>query len=326
MNATPVIRDETAADHAAITAVTVAAFADLEISNQTEQFIIDALRAAGALTISLVAEIDSRVVGHIAFSPVTLSDGTPNWYGLGPLSVLPDLQGQGIGSALIREGLSRLRDLDAGGCCLVGHPQYYRKFGFGNPPGLACEGVPAEYFFALSFDGRLPQGTVAFHEAFGADGQSTEAGDAAGGDPRLSDAFDVWELTGWNAGYRVSREEFVASWRASKVRKCIVQDGKVVAIGRANTDGVLYSMIQDVVVHPEYRGRGLGRAIVRALIEELQRMNVRSIQLMAARGQVPFYEGLGFTARPADGPGMQFGGTLPRQGVSGDEATPVTDL
>ena len=102
----------------------------------------------------------------IDFSPVTISDGTPNRYGLGPVSVLPEYQRQGIGKALIREGLSRLRDIDARGCCLVGHPDYYRKFGFTNIPGLGHEGVPPEVFFALSFDVLFPQGTVIFHEGF----------------------------------------------------------------------------------------------------------------------------------------------------------------
>jgi len=166
-----VIRNETDADVSAIAEVTVAAFRTLEISNHTEQFIIVALRAAKALTVSLVAEVDGRVVGHIAFSPVTISDGTRNWYGLGPVSVLPAYQRQGLGKALILEGLSRLRAMQAQGCCLVGHPAYYGKFGFRNLPGLGLEGVPPEVFFALSFDGHTPQGTVAFHEGFRAAGQ-----------------------------------------------------------------------------------------------------------------------------------------------------------
>jgi putative acetyltransferase len=178
MNPKIVIRSETDADVAAISEVTVAAFKTLEISNHTEQFIIEALRAAKALTVSLVAEIDSRVIGHIAFSPVTISDGTQNWYGLGPVSVLPTYQRQGIGKALIREGLSRLKDMNAQGCCLVGRPDYYRKFGFKNISGLVHEGVPQEVFFVLSFDGRYPQGTVAFHEGFKATGQQGGAGDA----------------------------------------------------------------------------------------------------------------------------------------------------
>jgi len=178
MNPKVVIRCETAADIDAIRDVTVSAFKTLEISSHTEQFIIAALRAAKSLTVSLVAEVDGRVVGHIAFSPVAFSDGTKNWYGLGPVSVLPEYQRQGIGKALIEEGLSRLKSLKAQGVCLVGHPDYYRKFGFKNVPGLVHEGVPQEVFFALSFDGHIPQGTVTFHEAFKADVRQEGAGDA----------------------------------------------------------------------------------------------------------------------------------------------------
>ena len=171
-----VIRPETAADADAITELTVAAFATLEISDHTEQFIVAALRAAGALTLSLVAEVEGRVVGHIAFSPVVISDGTPDWYGLGPVSVLPGYQRQGIGKTLISEGLARLKAMHARGCCLVGHPDYYPKFGFRNVAGLGVDGVPPGAFFALAFEGRMPQGSVSFHPAFAADGPP--AGDA----------------------------------------------------------------------------------------------------------------------------------------------------
>ena len=162
------IRPEISADADAITAVTLAAFQTLEISQHTEQFIVRALRSAGALAVSLVAELDGHMVGHVTFSLVTLSDGTPDWYGLGQVSVLPAHQRQGIGKALIREGLERLQKMGARGCCLVGHPDYYRKFGFRNPDQLSHPGVPPEYFLALSFDGHWPEGTVTFHEAFAA--------------------------------------------------------------------------------------------------------------------------------------------------------------
>jgi len=164
------IRDEKKTDYEVISEVTISAFETMEISNHTEQFIIEALRSAKALTVSLVAETGGIVVGHIAFSPVTMSDGTEDWYGLGPVSVLPDFQRKGIGKALIQEGLSCLKNLKAKGCCLVGHPQYYQKFGFMNVEGLALEGVPQEVFFALSFDGNIPQGNVFFHEGFKGDG------------------------------------------------------------------------------------------------------------------------------------------------------------
>jgi putative acetyltransferase len=172
------VRSETDADVGVITEITVAAFKTLAISNHTEQFVIAALRAAKALAVSLVAEVDGRIVGHIAFSRVTISDSRPNWYGLGPVSVLPEYQREGIGSALIQEGMSRLKDLGAQGCCLVGHPEYYRRFGFQNIPGLVYEGVPEEVFFALSLDGHIPQGIVEFHAGFAADGQQEGAGDA----------------------------------------------------------------------------------------------------------------------------------------------------
>jgi len=165
------IRNETNNDHAVITDLTAKAFEPLEVSDHTEQFVVLALRRAQVLTISLVAEVDGQVVGHIAFSPVTLSDGTSGWYGLGPVSVLPEYQKQGIGKALIIEGLARLKTLGAKGCCLVGHPGYYGRFGFVNTDEFTLEGVPAEAFFALAFDECMPKGQVMFHEAFFATGE-----------------------------------------------------------------------------------------------------------------------------------------------------------
>jgi putative acetyltransferase len=172
MNRKIIIRNETDSDIGMISEVTVAAFKTLEISNNTEQFIIEALRAAKALTVSLVAEENACIIGHIAFSPVSIADGTQNWYGLGPVSVLPEHQRKGIGKSLIREGLLRLKNLNAQGCCLVGHPDYYRKSGFRNIAGLVYEGVPEEVFLALPFGDHIPQGKVTFHEAFKADGQA----------------------------------------------------------------------------------------------------------------------------------------------------------
>ncbi len=165
-----IIRKETTSDIEAITQVTIVAFTPLPISNHTEQFIIKALRTAGALTLSLVTDIDGRVVGHIAFSPVVISDGTKDWYGLGPISVLPEYQKQGIGKSLVNEGLSLLKDLGAKGCALVGDPKYYQKFDFKNYPELIHEGVPQEVFQVLPFTKIIPKGIVVFHEAFKANG------------------------------------------------------------------------------------------------------------------------------------------------------------
>ncbi|MBN1437626.1 MAG: flotillin-like FloA family protein [Sedimentisphaerales bacterium] len=164
-----IIRNETPADIDPITQVTIAAFENHPISQQTEQFVILALRQADALTISFVAELDGQVVGHIAFSPVTISDGTPNWFSLGPISVLPAYQNQGIGTALINAGLYALKLLNAAGCALVGDPHYYHRFGFINPPDLVYPDVPREVFFVLPFTNQIPTGTAIFHPAFNAD-------------------------------------------------------------------------------------------------------------------------------------------------------------
>ncbi|MDA8419582.1 MAG: N-acetyltransferase [Desulfobacteraceae bacterium] len=165
-----IVRKEKEADGEEISQVTIAAFKTLPISNHTEQFIIKALRVAGALSVSLVAEIDGRVVGHVAFSPVTISDGTTDWYGLGPISVLPEYHKQGIGKSLVNTGLSILKELGGQGCALVGDPNYYNRFGFRNHPELIYEGIPQEYFLALPFANQVPQGMVVFHDGFMAKG------------------------------------------------------------------------------------------------------------------------------------------------------------
>jgi putative acetyltransferase len=164
------IRDETESDINAITEVTKKAFATLAISNHTEEFIIKALRQANALVISLVAEADGKVVGHIAFSTVIISDESAGWYGLGPVSVLPELQRSGIGKSLIHKGLSSLRVFGAKGCVLVGDPGYYERFGFRSPSDMVVEGVPQQYFLALPFEENKSHGTVMFHEGFNANG------------------------------------------------------------------------------------------------------------------------------------------------------------
>jgi putative acetyltransferase len=165
-----IIRNEIESDAEAITKITKAAFADHPYSKNTEQYIINALRDAKALTVSLVAAAGEKVVGHIAFSPVAISDGGQGWYGLGPISVLPELQKQGIGKSLLHAGLSALKALGAKGCVLVGDPGYYKRFGFRNLPDLVIDGVPPEYVLALPFGENKTSGTVKFHEAFAASG------------------------------------------------------------------------------------------------------------------------------------------------------------
>ncbi|MBD1995597.1 N-acetyltransferase [Leptolyngbya sp. FACHB-541] len=160
------VREEVASDVADIRALIVAAFLNAPHTSHTEQLIVDALRNSGNLTISLVAEVDGQIVGHVAISPVSISDGSQNWYGLGPISVIPKYQGLGIGSQLMRQALASLCDRGASGCVVLGNPKYYGRFGFKAEPNLVLPEVPPEYFQAISFDGRIPSGLVSYHESF----------------------------------------------------------------------------------------------------------------------------------------------------------------
>ena len=165
---TILIRKELPTDVAAIEAVTVAAFLNAKHTSHTEQFILNALRQAGQLSISLVADENSTVVGHVAVSPVAISDGTVGWYCLGPVSVVPERQGQSIGGQLVAHALTVLRRLGAAGCVVLGDPAYYSRFGFNAEPSLVLPDVPPEYFQAIAFTDLVPAGTVAYHESFAA--------------------------------------------------------------------------------------------------------------------------------------------------------------
>ena len=166
MSAAIRIRPEEPGDVADIWHVTQRAFTGRPYSDGNEADIIDLLRDQGALAISLVAEHAGAVVGHVAFSPAVPEDLSPGWYTLGPVSVEPDAQRQGIGKALIRAGIARLRELNAAGCIVLGDTNYYSQFGFATAPQLAPAGEPAEYFMALSLGGTVPTCRMGFHKAF----------------------------------------------------------------------------------------------------------------------------------------------------------------
>lgn len=161
------IRPERIGEEAAITALIEEAFASAEHRDGTEAQIVERLRAASALTLSLVAEDGGEIVGHVAFSPVTINGQPAGWFGLGPIAVRPDRQREGIGDALISEGLAQLVAYGAGGCVVLGDPAYYGRFGFVADAGLRFPGPPAEYFQAMAFGGAIPSGTVSYHPAFG---------------------------------------------------------------------------------------------------------------------------------------------------------------
>lgn len=161
------IRPEWPGDAGAISKVISAAFARRPYASGKEAQLVDALRAARSLSLSLVATLGEVVVGHVAFSPARPGDASADWVALGPLAVLPAWQGRGVGGALLREGLVRLRSAGVAGCVVLGNPAYYTRFGFAAAPANAPAGVPADHFMAQAFVGKLPQGPIRLHAAFG---------------------------------------------------------------------------------------------------------------------------------------------------------------
>lgn len=161
------VRPERAGDEAAIAALTTAAFAEKAYASGNEAAMIERLRERGELTISLVAvNMDDAVIGHAAFSPLTISDGTEGWYGLGPISVIPLRQRAGIGSMLVEAGVAELRRIGAKGCTVFGQKELYERFGFENDPELYLVGGPPQHFLRLVLEGDAPRGEVKYSPAF----------------------------------------------------------------------------------------------------------------------------------------------------------------
>jgi len=161
------IRNERESDSTRISEIITLAFENDPHTDEREAEIVELMRDDSALTLSLVAEIGDKIVGHIAFSKVTINDEFIDWYGLAPVCIEPKYQKKGIGSKLIQEGLKLLQAINAKGCVLLGEPSYYQRFGFKAYQQLVLPSVPAMYFQALSFSNSIPSGTVKYHQAFG---------------------------------------------------------------------------------------------------------------------------------------------------------------
>ncbi|MGI9175039.1 MAG: GNAT family N-acetyltransferase [Rhodothermales bacterium] len=165
----PAVRRETAEDRAAVRDVNERAF-----GRAAEADLVEALRHAARPYLSLVAEEEGQVVGHILFSPVEVESegGAPAVMGLAPMAVLPERQRRGIGSALVREGLQACRQMGIQAVVVLGHRAYYPRFGFepAGAYGLQSEyDVPAEAFMVIEFSPRVLEGlggVVKYHAAF----------------------------------------------------------------------------------------------------------------------------------------------------------------
>ncbi len=169
MTSAAIIRPERPADHAVIASVIKAAFTEMPYADGDEDQLVDTLRREGALSVSLVAELAGAVVGQITFSPATASDGSPDWYALGPLAVAPAHQRTGIGAGLVHAWLRAMDELHANGCILTGNPAYYVRFGFHLSPSNTPPGEPTEFFMVKLFRGTAPTGPIYFHPTFNSD-------------------------------------------------------------------------------------------------------------------------------------------------------------
>jgi putative acetyltransferase len=162
------VRTEEEKDSAAVHTLNASAF-----ESPAEANLVDALRKQAHTVVSLVAEDNKKVVGHIMFSPVSLS-GHPGLkiIGLAPMAFTPTHQNKGIGSALVRTGLEQCKALGFGAVVVLGHPGYYPRFGFSPSTrfGIGCEyEAPEEAFMAVELQPdylRGKSGTIKYHAAF----------------------------------------------------------------------------------------------------------------------------------------------------------------
>jgi len=162
------LREERPGDEAAIHAVTETAFTGHPYSEGTEPAIVQALRDDGDLILSLVAvDDDGAVIGHAAFSAAILSNGDQGWAVLGPISVLPARQGQGIARAMLADAETILRGRGAKGIVLLGDPALYSRLGFTRDTPLHITGPLAQYFQARHFTDTVPAASITFAPAFG---------------------------------------------------------------------------------------------------------------------------------------------------------------
>ncbi len=159
------IRYETAADIAQIHDVNQRAF-----GQPVEADLVDALREQARPFLSIVADGHGAIVGHICFTPVTIEQTNGLVMGLAPMAVAPERQHQGIGSQLVRFGLDECRRLGAVAVVVLGHPEYYPRFGFrpASSIGLRSEyDVPDPVFMVLALTPGVDlRGVARYHEAF----------------------------------------------------------------------------------------------------------------------------------------------------------------
>ena len=115
----------------------------------------------------------------------------------------------------------------------------------------------------------------------------------------------LFETTGWNASYQLDADQLFTAISQSWYHVCAYDGDELIGFGRLICDGVMHALVVDLIVAPDHQGRGIGREILRRLVERCDAHGIHDVQLFCARGKQAFYEKMQFEARPADGPGMQ---------------------
>lgn len=126
--------------------------------------------------------------------------------------------------------------------------------------------------------------------------------------PHIDQYFELFESTGWNQEYNLTKDEVALSIKDSYYCVCAYDGNKLVGFGRFVSDGILHAIIYEMIVFPEYQGKNIGSQILKMLVNKCLELKIRDIQLFCAKGKRNFYEKHGFAARPDDGPGMEYKG------------------
>lgn len=123
--------------------------------------------------------------------------------------------------------------------------------------------------------------------------------------PDSDQFFDLFETTGWNTKYELTKDELFLALQNSWFTISVYDKDRLIGFGRIICDGIVHALILDVIIHPERQDEGIGKEVMDKLVEKCKKHKIRDIQLFCAKGKKGFYEKLGFEIRPDDGPGMQ---------------------
>lgn len=123
--------------------------------------------------------------------------------------------------------------------------------------------------------------------------------------PDISDYWDLFLTTGWNDEYKFTKQDLANALRNSWRSISLYNSGKLIGFGRVIADGVHHALIVDLIIHPDYQGKGMGSKLLERLVSKCKECKIRDIQLFSAKDKYLFYEKFGFEKRPINAPGMQ---------------------